>query len=310
MHGTRQIRPETPFGDAHERVTGETRYVFDVELPRMLHGKLLRSPHAHALIRRIDTTAALAIPGVVCVVTGADLAGLPDPFYGVGLRDQPVIAIDRARYAGDVVAAIVAADEHAAFRAAQAIVVDYEPLPALMTMTDALAPGAPTLFEGPTPGIPPGVGRGSEGLVDPAPNVPYQYTFGYGDAAGRLRDAAHVFTDTFDISRINHFMLEPYVNVAHWSGSELEMWSCNQDPFVLRADLARIFGMPVPRVRIHTPPVGGGFGGKSYCKMEPLLALMARKAKAPVRLAPQHGRRAADARQASGIADAHDRDRS
>jgi CO/xanthine dehydrogenase Mo-binding subunit len=285
MCGPGQVRRQPPFGDRRERVTGTTRFGFDIELPRMLHGKLLRSPHAHALIRRIDSAAASSIPGVVCVVTGMDAAGLADPLYGVGLRDQPVIATDRVRYFGDVVAAIVAVDEHTAFRAAQAIDVDYEILPAVMTVAEALAPQAPTLFDGPTPGAAPGVGRGSEGIADPAPNVPYEYRFGYGDVAAGLSRATHIFTDRFDISRINHFMLEPYVNVAQWVGNRLEMWSCNQDPFVLRADLARIFGLPVNAVRIHTPPVGGGFGGKSYCKMEPLLALMACKAGAPVRLA-------------------------
>jgi CO/xanthine dehydrogenase Mo-binding subunit len=184
-----------------------------------------------------------------------------------------------------VIAAVVADDEHTAFRAAQAITVDYEKLPAVMTMAQALAPDAPTLFDTPTAGTPPDLGEGSGGKVDPAPNVPYEYTFGYGDVARCLDQAAEVFTDSFHISRINHFMLEPYVNVARWADARLEMWSCNQDPFVLRADLARIFGLPVPRVRVHTPPVGGGFGGKSYCKMEPLLALMAHKARAPVRLA-------------------------
>jgi CO/xanthine dehydrogenase Mo-binding subunit len=285
MHGTHQ-RDESPaFSDARGRVTGGSCYTFDFELPHMLHGKLLRSPHAHARIRSVDSHAALAIPGVACVVTGADTADLPDPFYGVGLRDQPVIATNRARYVGDVVAAVVAVDEHTAFRAAQAVSIDYEPLPAVMTMAEALTPNAPELFEGSTAGNALGLGEGSSGAVDPAPNVPYEYTFGYGDVARCLDNAAHVFTDSFDISRINHFMLEPYVNVARWAGARLEMWSCNQDPFVLRADLARIFGLPVTGARVYTPPVGGGFGGKSYCKMEPLLALMARKARAPVRLA-------------------------
>lgn len=285
MHGTRQLQQGASFANARDKVTGGSRYVFDVELPRMLHGKLLRSPHAHARIRRIDCAAALAIPGVACVVTGADIADLSDPLYGVGLRDQPVIASDRVRYVGDVVAAVVAIDEYTAFRAAQAVVVDYELLPAVMTMAEALAPDAPRLFEEPIVGVAFALGEGSASAIDPAPNVPYEYTFGNGDVARCLEQAAHVFTDTFDISRINHFLLEPYVNVARWAGGRLEMWSCNQDPFVLRADLARIFGLPVTGVRVHTPPVGGGFGGKSYCKMEPLLALMARKARAPVRLA-------------------------
>jgi CO/xanthine dehydrogenase Mo-binding subunit len=93
-----------------------------------------------------------------------------------------------------------------------------------------------------------------------------------------------VFTDSFDFTRIHHFHLEPHINVARWTGDRLEMWSCNQDPFVIRADLARVFGIALHDVCLHTPAVGGGFGGKSYCKMEPLVALMAREAGAPVRL--------------------------
>jgi len=267
------------------KVTGASVYTFDIELPRMLHGKLLRSPLPHAVIRRIDATAALAMPGVVCIVTGEDARGLRDPFYGVGLRDQPVIALDRARYVGDVVAGVVAIDEATAFRAAQAIVVDYEPLQPLMTIDEALAPDAPALFDGKTPGIPIPVGAGCSSVADPANNVLYEFNFGYGDAAACLDASDQIFTDTFEVSRINHFHLEPHVNVAHWVGGRLEMWSCNQDPFLIRADIARIFGIPLHGVRIHTPLIGGGFGGKSYCKMEPLVALMARKAGAPVRLA-------------------------
>jgi CO/xanthine dehydrogenase Mo-binding subunit len=277
--------PEAPFGEARNKVTGGAIYTFDFTLPHMLHGKLLRSPLPHARIRRIDTSAAEAMPGVICIVTGADAAALRDPFYGVSLRDQPVMATDRVRYVGDPVAAIVAVDEATAFRAAQAIKVDYEPLPALMTIDDALAPGAIALFDEPTRGLPLSVGKGCTSVADPAPNVLYACSFGHGDVDRWLNQSAKVFTDTFSITRINHFHLEPYVNVARWSGDRLEMWSCNQDPFVLRGDIARIFGIGVHAVRIHTLLVGAGFGGKSYCKMEPLVALMARKAGAPVRLA-------------------------
>jgi CO/xanthine dehydrogenase Mo-binding subunit len=277
--------PEAPFGEARNKVTGGAVYTFDFTLPHMLHGKLLRSPLPHARIRRIDTSAAEAMPGVVCVVTGADAAALRDPFYGVSLRDQPVMATDRVRYVGDPVAAVVAVDEATAFRAAHAIKVDYEPLPALMTIDDALAPGAVTMFDEPTRGLPLNVGKGCTSVADPAPNVLYACSFAHGDVDRWLDASARVFTDTFSITRINHFHLEPYVNVARWSGDRLEMWSCNQDPFVLRADISRIFGIGVHAVRIHTLLVGGGFGGKSYCKMEPLVALMARKAGAPVRLA-------------------------
>ncbi len=286
MHGVHHMagREEPPV-EGRAKVTGASVYTFDLALPRMLHGKLLRSPHAHARIRRIDTSAAQAMPGVICIVTGEDVATLPDAFYGVGLRDQPVIALDRVRYVGDPVAAIVAVDEATAFRAAQAIVVDYEPLPPLMTIEDALAEGAPALFDGPTAGIPIPVGMGCTSVADPGRNILCEYNFTYGEIDNCLAATDKVFTDTFDVTRINHFHLEPHVNIATWNNGRLEMWSCNQDPFVIRVDIARIFGLPLHRVRIHTPLVGGGFGGKSYCKMEPLVALMARKAGAPVRLA-------------------------
>ena len=129
------------------------------------------------------------------------------------------------------------------------------------------------------------VGQLCSALAEPAKNVLFDFSFGYGDCDTWLARAAQVFTDTFAISRINHFHLEPHVNLARWNGRRVEMWSNNQDPFLLRADLARIFGIPVQAARVHTPAIGGGFGGKSYCKMEPLVALMARKAGSPVRLA-------------------------
>jgi CO/xanthine dehydrogenase Mo-binding subunit len=277
------MAPVIPAG-ARDRVTGSTTFSFDINLPNMQHGKLLRSPHAHARIRGIDATAALAMPGVTAVLTGGDTAGLADPFYGVGLRDQPVIATDRVRYVGDTVAAVVAVDELTAFRAAQAIVVEYEPLPAVMTPDAALAPHAPALFDTPAGGAITPVGTASTNVAEPAKNVLSEYTFRYGEADAALGASDRVFTDSFGFTRIHHFHLEPHVNVARWTGGRVELWSCNQDPFVIRADVARVFGMKLHDVCFHTPAVGGGFGGKSYCKMEPLVALMARVAGVPVRL--------------------------
>jgi len=279
-----QIAPP-PSQDAWEKVTGAAVYAFDIALPGMLHGKLLRSPHAHARIRGIDVSAALAMPGVACVVTGQDALALADPVYGVVLWDQPLLATDRVRYVGDSVAAVVAVDEATAFRACTAIRVDYEPLPALMGIEAALAPDAPLLFDEPAAGPGVRVGEGSRFVRDPAPNVLCEYGFAYGDAAAELDASAKVFSDSFAFSRLCHGHLEPHVNIARWQAGRVEIWSNNQDPFVLRGDVARVFGLPLQAVRFHTPLVGGGFGGKSYCKMEPLVALMARKARAPVRLA-------------------------
>jgi len=270
--------------DGPDKVTGVARYTFDVNLPGMLHAKVLRSPHPHARIRLVNTSRAKALAGVAAVVTGADAAQLPDPYYGVAIRDQPVVAIDKVRYVGDMVAAVVAVDEETAYRALAEIEVQYEELRAVMTIDEALAEGAPLLFEEPVGGAPVRVGNGVVSLKEPGPNVLCEFGYRNGDAEAVLAASDHVFEDSFVFSRINHFHLEPYVNVARVSGEQVELWSCNQDPFVLRNDIARIFGRPANAVRIHASYVGGGFGGKSYCKMEPLVVLLAMKARRPVRL--------------------------
>jgi CO/xanthine dehydrogenase Mo-binding subunit len=270
--------------DGPDKVTGAARYTFDVSLPGMLHAKVLRSPHPHARIRSIETARAESLAGVFAVVTGADAAALPDPYYGVAIRDQPVIAIDKVRYVGDMVAAVAAIDEETAYRALTLIDVQYDPLPAVMTIDEALAAGAPLLFEAPAGGAAVQVGEGVTSLKEPRPNVLSEFSYRNGDAEAVLAASDHVFEDRFTFSRINHFHLEPYVNVARVSGGQIELWSCNQDPFVLRNDLARIFGRSANTVRIYSSYVGGGFGGKSFCKMEPLAALLALKAGRPVRL--------------------------
>ena len=228
--------------------------------------------------------APKALPGVVAVVTGADAVRLPDPYYGVAIRDQPVVAIDKVRYVGDMVAAVAAIDEETAYRALALIDVHYEPLPAVMTIDEALAEGAPLLFDTPVAGEPIKLGDGLISLKEPRPNVLCEFGYTHGDADAVLAASDHVFEDRFHFSRINHFHLEPHVNVARVTGEQIELWSCNQDPFVLRSDIARIFGRPANNIRIHASYVGGGFGGKSFCKMEPLVVLLAMKAGRPVRL--------------------------
>ena len=128
--------------DVLEKVTGRARYVTDLELPGMLHAKLLRSPYPHARIARIDTAAARAVPGVSAAVTSADL-GWCDPYFGPAFRDRPILAIDVVRYEGEPVAAVVAEDESVGAQALDLIEVEYEELPAATTLEQALAPGAP-----------------------------------------------------------------------------------------------------------------------------------------------------------------------
>jgi CO/xanthine dehydrogenase Mo-binding subunit len=270
--------------DGPDKVTGAARFTFDVALPGMLHAKVLRSPHPHARIAAIDTSKAQALPGVVAVVTGADAAKLPDPHYGVAIRDQPVLAIDKVRYIGDMVAAVAAVDEETAYRALALIDVRYDLLPPVTTIEEALADAAPLLFDAPVAGAAIKLGNDVTSLKEPRPNVLYEFGYSKGDADAVLARSDHVFEDRFRFSRINHFHLEPYVNVARVTGEQIELWSCNQDPFVLREDISRIFGRSANNIRINASYIGGGFGGKSFCKMEPLVVLLAMKASRPVRL--------------------------
>ena len=270
--------------DGRQKVRGAVRFTSDFQLPGMAHAKVLRSPLAHARIRSIDASKALALPGVLAVITGADISSLPDPYYGVGIRDQPVLAIDKVRYVGDMVAAVVAEDEASAFLALDLIEVDYVELPPVMTIEQALAEEAPALFEKSSPGVPLPVGAGAKSIKEPSKNVLYEFRYARGDIDAAMRGARHVFTDSFYFSRIHHYHLEPYVNVARADDESIEIWSCNQDPFILRNDLSRMFGYSLHNVRVHTAMIGGGFGAKSYCKMEPLVAFMARYVQRPVRL--------------------------
>src|ERR1700683_1121720 len=273
-----------PGVDSRDKLTGAAVYASDLVLDGMLHAKILRSPCAHARIRAIDTAPALAVDGVVAVATGADLAGL-DPYYGAFILDQPVLAIDKGRFAGEPVAAVAALDEAQAYRALERIKIDYEQLPPLTTIQQSLAEGAPALFDR-THASPLTAGAANSRYIqDPDPNVLFEYYYATGDAEGLLGQCAHVFEDRFSFSRLSHFGLEPHVSLARADANGIEVWSNNQDPFLLREDIARIFGLPLSRVRFHGGLIGGGFGAKSYCKIEPIAVLLARKTGRPVRLA-------------------------
>src|SRR4029079_5440434 len=142
-----------PRRDAHEKLRGQAQFVGDMVVPRMLHGKVLRSSLAHARIVWIDTSAAEKIPGVVCVLTGADLADI-DPYYGHAIKDRPILAIDKVRFHGEQVAAVAAQRHAAAAAAGEAIAVEYEELPVVATVGDAIADGAPLVTDRPTkPGL-------------------------------------------------------------------------------------------------------------------------------------------------------------
>ncbi|MGH7768316.1 MAG: xanthine dehydrogenase family protein molybdopterin-binding subunit [Candidatus Binatia bacterium] len=269
--------------DGVEKVTGGALYTGDVELPGMGYAKILRSAVPHAKIVKIDARKAASMPGVMTVLTRDDLAPLNFKFGAIH-KDQSIVATDKARYAGDPVAAVLAVDEMTAEEALALIEVEYEDLPALTTIEEALAEGAPLVHE---QWFGQAELRGSSyGAPDKFKGTNICSHFGYarGDPAKAFQKAAYVFEDTFRFPKVQHYSLEPHVMVAHFEQDHLTVWSSCQDPFGLRDHLAAIFGLPLSRVRIVVPYVGGGYGGKLYVKAEPIAAALSWKARRPVKL--------------------------
>ncbi|WP_338617612.1 xanthine dehydrogenase family protein molybdopterin-binding subunit [Pigmentiphaga sp. CHJ604] len=275
---------QEPRADYLEKVTGTAIYASDVHVPGMLHGKILRSTVPHARIAGIDVRAALAIPGVVAVLTGDDLHRLPGSAirWGLSLRDRPVIALDKVRYVGDPVAAVAAVDEATAEDALEAIVVRYDPLPHATTAREALAAGAPLVHENMEP-LKDYYFRG-ECTPLPGTNQFQNWTYESGDVDAAFKSDVRVFEDSFSFPMVFHYAMEPHVCVAHWQPGSLELWSGGQTPTAVQRVCSEILGVPLSRVRVHSPYVGGGFGGKASVKVDPLAAALSWKARAPVRL--------------------------
>jgi CO/xanthine dehydrogenase Mo-binding subunit/aerobic-type carbon monoxide dehydrogenase small subunit (CoxS/CutS family) len=281
----RVVGQPIPRIDATEKVTGRARYVTDLVVPGMAHAKVLRSPYPHAGIDRVDASRARAHPGVLLVLTGAELAahGI-DPYYGPAFRDRPVLALDVARYEGDPVAAVVALDEATAAEALELIEVDYTPLPAVIALEEALAPGAPLVHTGQ-----PLAGHFADLSTlkpEPGTNVCHRFRHARGNADNAFADAHVVLEDAFFFPRVQHYAMEPNAAVAAWDETgSLTVWASTQNPYSVRVELAKMFDAPLSRIRIVVPHLGGGFGSKTYAKLEPLAAACARVAGRPVRLA-------------------------
>lgn len=267
--------------DARDKVTGRARYTVDLRIPGMVEGTVLRSPYPHARIRAIDTRPAQRLPGVLAVLTGADLTDI-DPYFGQAVRDQPVLAIDRVRFAGEPVAAVAAVDARTAEEALRAIAVDYEPLPVIRNVDEALGAGAcPLQVDRPRSTLFPDV---QDVAPDVGRNICHQFRYRRGDPDHAFRTADLVFDDTFTLPSVHHFPLEPLGAIAHHQGSELVVWAGTQYPFAMRQALAEMFGLPQSRVRIVVPYVGGAFGSRELIPAAPIAAVLSRKAGAPVRV--------------------------
>jgi len=277
---TAQIGRSLPRKDAAEKLRGEVEYVGDMTVPGMLHGKVLRSPLPHAAIVHIDVDEALALPGVVAVLTGADLLD-GDPYWGHAIKDRPIVAIDKVRHVGEPVAAVAAVDEATAEAAVRAIVVEYDELPVVGTIEEALADGAPAIHD---EVIRPGLFHGLKLDQRREGNVCYRYALDTGDVDAIFAAADIVVEGDYEFPGVYQYAMETHTVVADASADGITVWSTCQHPFLVRAEIADLFGLPLSRVRVIVPYLGGGFGSKSYTKMEPVTVALARKAGRPVRI--------------------------
>jgi CO/xanthine dehydrogenase Mo-binding subunit len=250
-----------PRVDGIEKVTGKAKFLADLVLPGMLHGKILRSPYAHARILSNDSSKAEALPGVAAVLTAADLSDLVSTYNG-----RPVIAANKVRYVGEPVAAVAATDPATAEEALSLIDVQYEELPVVIGLDAARADGAPLIHE------------------DRPGNICSQERVERGNVHEGFAQSDLVVEDQFTFPMVYHYAMEPHSVIAHWNDEGVTVWSSAQHPFQVRNDVAKVFRMPPYRVRMVISYLGGGYGSKSYTKFEPLVVALARKARAPVRV--------------------------
>jgi 4-hydroxybenzoyl-CoA reductase subunit alpha len=231
--------------DAWAKVTGETRYADDLVFPRLAHGKLLRSVRAHARIRGVDTTRARALPGVYAVITGHDLPRVKFGILPVS-QDEEALCTEKVRMVGDPVAAVAAVDEETADAACRLIEVDYEPLPALMSIHDSLAHPDIRIHE---------YGDG--------PNVHKNVALQFGDVEAAFAGSHLVREDVFYYEGNTHLPMEQHAAVAQFGADgKLTLWSSTQTPHYVHRLLAKILDLPGAHIRVIAAPVGGGFGGK------------------------------------------------
>lgn len=271
--GTRPLRP-----DGLDKVTGRARYGADFNLPGQLVGLVLRSPHAHARIRKIDTSKAEKLAGVKAVITAADL---PDNTNGdQSMYDilENCLARGTAKYDGHAVAAVAAVDAATARAALKLIKVDYEVLPHVTDVDEAMKPNAPVI----NPKI------FTEG-VEPKPkkpsNVAKRTEFGHGDVEAGFKDADVIVERSFRTEQTHQGYIEPHACVASVSPDGTgELWVCTQGHFVYRNHCAVLLGMDVSKLRVTSSEIGGGFGGKTHVWAEPLALALSRKANRPVKL--------------------------
>jgi len=278
--GTRPLRP-----DGVDKVTGRAKFGADMHLPNMLVGRVLRSPHAHARIKSIDVSKALSLKGVKAVITSADLCDLPSEFIPAGemmvnFKDMTrnVMAREKALYEGHAVAAVAATSDKIAAQALSLIDVDYEVLPHVMDVDEAMQPDAPLLHDDMfTIGVEPTPEKPS--------NVAKRVEFGFGDLEAGFAKADVIVEREFNTKPVHQGYIEPHACLASVSeDGQAELWCTTQGQFIVRAFCAKLLGMEVSQLRVTASEIGGGFGGKTVVYIEPLALALSRKACQPVKM--------------------------
>ena len=289
--GTRPIRH-----DGNDKVTGRARYSADITLPRLLHGKILRSPHAHARIMSIDASRALALPGVEAVVTAADFSQprgrIAD--LGEGAMANPkwisnnCLASEKALYKGHAVAAIAATSLHLAEHAISLIDVDYEVLPGVTDVLEAMKDDAPVLHERlanlENANIRPG-GLRDDDDTEKATNISNHFFFELGDTEQGFKDADIVVEREYRTATVHQGYIEPHSATAMWGeDGKLTIWCSSQGHFQIRDLTGLVLGVPVSQIKVIPMEIGGGFGGKTVIYLEPVAAVLSKKTGRPVKV--------------------------
>ena len=260
------------------KVTGQTRYAADVDLPGMLWGKILRSPHPHARIVGIDASKAWSVPGVKAVVTGQDA---PGHLMGKVLRDMPVLCWDRVRYIGDRVAAVAAETPEAAEEAILLIEIDYELLPAVFDPMEAMKPDAPLIHED----VASYVGAPVDVLATDVHNGQTRLAWAKGDLGEGFRQADIILEHSFAVPSRHQGYLEPFASVISIDDTgRIQAWCSSKAPFRARLQLAQAMGLQDEDIRVNVVSVGGDFGGKGDTRDLPVAYLLAKMSERPVKI--------------------------
>ncbi len=279
---TNQVGRSVPRLESWLKVTGRAEYVHNLRLPGMLYGKIFRSSVAHGRIRRIDTDAARALPGVHSVITAEDVKRIvPDPYYGPAFHDQPVLAVDKVRYVGEPVAVVLASDPHVAEEAVHLISAEYDEMPAVFDEIEAMTSKVIVHDELKPAGTFPDL-KHLKGRKNT--NIAIDFRLRRGDVAKAMAGAHRTFEHRFRTQQVMHTPLEPLVSAAESTESSITIHTASQSPSFVRIEIARLLGWSENRVRVRVPFLGGGFGAKLYIKLEALVAVLSLLVKRPVKV--------------------------